>query len=288
MREFIIFTDSGSDLSPETLSSWNVRSESLTFRFTDSEEEFLDGKVDIKKFYDAMRAGRVAKTAAVNTSTFEDAFEKAILEGYDILYIGFSSGLSTTFNSGRLAAASLTKKYPDSKLIAIDSLAASAGLGLLVKLAVDKKASGATIEETAKYIESIKLNLCHWFTVDDLVYLKRGGRISATSAFVGNLIGIKPVLHVDNDGHLTNVAKVRGRKVSVGALADNLGKTIDTSISNLVYISHADCMSDVEYLAEVLKTKYGAEVAHVTNVGSVIGAHAGPGTLALFFLGKER
>lgn len=288
MRDFIIFTDSGSDISPEILTSWNVRSESLTFRFTDSEEEFLDGKVDIKNFYDAMRGGRVAKTAAVNTATFEAEFEKLASEGYDVLYIGFSSGLSTTFNSGRVAALAVSEKHPEAKLIAIDSLAASAGLGLLIKLAVDKKAEGATIEETAKYIESIKLNLCHWFTVDDLVYLKRGGRISAASAFVGNLIGIKPVLHVDNDGHLINVSKVRGRKVAVSTLADNLGKSIDTSISNLVYISHADCMSDVEYLSSILETKYGVKVAHVTNVGSVIGAHAGPGTLALFFLGKER
>ena len=288
MRNYVIYTDSSADISPAILKEWGVSCLSLTFRFNDSEREWSNADMEISEFYNKMRAGGIAKTAAVNSETFRDSFEATLREGNDILYIGFSSGLSTTYNSARIAAESLKEDYPDAKVITVDSLAASAGLGMLVRLAVMKKAEGKSIDEVASYIESIKLKMCHWFTVDDLVYLKRGGRVSPTVAFVGNLLGIKPVLHVDNDGHLVNVTKVRGRRASITALFEKYGELAENPTDSLVYISHGDCRSDAELLAAMIKEKYGVETEIITDVGPVIGAHSGPGTLALFFVGKER
>ncbi len=288
MSEYIIYTDSGCDISPELLAEWGVDYKKLTFRFDGNDTEYADGEIESKKFYYMMRDGAVAKTAAVNVDSFAAEFEKYLSEGKDVLYLGFSSGLSTTFNSGRLAAEQLSEKYPDRKIITVDTLAASAGEGLLVYLAVQKKNEGASIEDVSAYIESIRLNMCHWFTVDDLVYLKRGGRISAASAFFGNALGIKPVLHVDNEGHLTPVAKVRGRKTSIKTMADKYTELALDPANSVIYISHGDCMADVEELARLIKEKHGQSVDIITNVGTVIGAHSGPGTLALFFLGKER
>ena len=288
MSTFIIHTDSACDLKPELLAEWGVPYTSLTFRFDGEKNEFANGDMTAEDFYAKMRAGGVGKTAAVNSETFRKAFLKTLKEEKDILYLGFSSGLSTTYNSARLAAEELRGQFPDRKIITVDTLAASAGQGLLVYLALEKQKSGATIEETAAYIEGIKLNLCHWFTVDDLMYLKRGGRVSPTVAFVGNVLGIKPVLHVDNEGHLVNVSKVRGRKTAVVALAEKYGALANDLAGGTVYISHGDCMKDAEELASILKEKYGATVQIITDVGPVIGSHSGPGTLALFFVGKER
>ncbi|MBQ8302963.1 MAG: DegV family protein [Clostridia bacterium] len=288
MNNYVIFTDSSCDLSRELLEKRGVYCASLTFRFDDSEKEYSNNEMPIKDFYDKMRAGGVAKTAAVNSEIFALEFEKFLKKGLDVLYLGFSSGLSTTFNSARLAAEQLKNDYPERKVLVVDTLAASAGIALLIDLVIEKKNAGATIEEAAAFAESIKLNICHWFTVDDLVYLKRGGRVSPTVAFVGNMLGIKPVLHVDNDGHLVNVSKVRGRKVSVTALADKYGELHDEKAEKKIYISHADCLAEAEELGRIIKEKYGAETGLITNVGTVIGAHAGPGTIALFFVGKER
>ena len=233
-----------------------------------------------------MRDGGVAKTSAVNTQTFKDAFERILADGRDILYIGFSSGLSTTCNSAISAAQMLREAYPERKIITVDSLAASAGLGLLVKLAVEKRAEGAAIEDVASYIEGLRLRLCHWFTVEDLVYLKRGGRVSPTVAFVGNMLGIKPIMHVDDEGHLVNVTKVRGRKPSIAALADRYTELADPSFGR-VFISHGDCLQDAEYLASLIENKHGVKTEIITYVGSVRGAHSGPGTLALFFVSRD-
>ncbi len=287
MRDYIIYTDSACDIKPDILSEWGVLCCSLTFRFNDG-KEYSNNDMPVDAFYAKMREGGVAKTAAVNAETFEIEFEKIIKEGKDVLYIGFSSGLSTTYNSARIAAANLASKYPESKIITVDSLSASAGQGLLVYLANEKKKNGASIEECAQFCEDKKLHICHWFTVDDLVYLKRGGRISPTLAFVGNVLGLKPVLHMDNEGHLVNVSKVRGRKTSIAALGDKLGELSENIEGGVVFISHADCMSDAELLANMLNTKFGVTVKIITDVGTVIGAHSGPGTLALFFVGKER
>ncbi|MBQ8174532.1 MAG: DegV family protein [Clostridia bacterium] len=288
MNEYVIFTDSGSDIKPAMLAEWGVPYRSLTFRFNDAETEYDNDGMEIKTFYDKMRAGGVAKTAAINSETFSVEFDKILSEGKDLLYIGFSSGLSTTYNSARIAAEELRAKHPDRKIIAVDSLAASAGQGLLVYLVLQKKQEGATIEEAAAYAEEIKLNICHWFTVDDLVYLKRGGRVSPTAAFFGNALGIKPVMHVDNEGHLVNVQKVRGRRAALAALAGKYCETAFDPANGTIFISQADCMSDVEVLAAMIKEKTGGTVKVITDVGTVIGAHAGPGTVALFFVGRER
>ena len=288
MSEYIIFTDSACDIKPEILKEWGVESLPLTFRFSDEDHEYIDGEIDTADFYARMRAGGVAKTSAVNAERFIEEFEKILSAGRDILYVGFSSGLSTTFNSGRLAAEQLKEKYPDRKIIAVDSLSASAGFGLLVYLTVQKKNEGATIEEAAAYVEDMRFHLCHWFTVDDLVYLKRGGRISPTLAFVGNALGIKPILHMDDEGHLINMTKVRGRRSSVIALADKYGELALDKEGGTVFICNGDCEKDVDELKSVLKERYGAEVMIVTPTGTVIGAHSGPGTLALFFVGEHR
>lgn len=288
MSNYVIFTDSAADIKPELLNKWGVSFISLTFRFEGDDKEYSNNEISASDFYARMREGGIAKTAAINPETFAKAFEEILSRGNDILYIGFSSGLSTTYNSAKIAMDELKEKYPERKMLAVDTLAASAGQGMLVYLAAEKKNSGADIEETAQYIEDVKLKLCHWFTVDDLVYLKRGGRVSPTVAFVGNLLGIKPVLHVDNEGHLINMFKVRGRKAAIAALAEKLGELALDKKGGTVYISHGDCMNDVKALEEILKKNYGAKVDIVADVGPVIGAHSGPGTLALFFVGKER
>ena len=288
MNEYVIMTDSACDMKPALLAEWGVQFQNLTYRFDGSDQEYIDSDIPANEFYAKMRGGSIAKTAAVNSESFLSMFDGALSQGKDVLYLGFSSGLSTTFNSARIASLEMKERYPDRKIVVIDTLAASAGFGLLVYLAVQKKAAGASLDKVAAYIEELKWKLCLWFTVDDLVYLKRGGRISPTAAFVGNMLGIKPVLHMDNEGHLINMMKVRGRKTAVATLADQYGKLAEDLAGGTVFISHADCMSDVEELSKLLKDRYGADVKIVTDVGPVIGAHAGPGTLALFFIGKEK
>lgn len=287
-KGYVIRTDSSSDIPEQLLSEWGVYSTSLTFRFSDSENEYTNDGMNIKDFYAKMKAGGVAKTAAVNSESFIKDFEPVLRDGYDILYLGFSSGLSTTYNSARIAAEQLKESYPERTIITVDTLCASAGGALLVNMVLAKKNAGATIEEAAAYAEERKLHICHWFTVDDLVYLKRGGRVSPTVAFVGNVLGIKPVMHVDNEGHLVKTGKVRGRKTSVMALADKYGELHEEGDENKVYISHSDCIADAEELAGIIERKYGKKTELITDVGPVIGAHSGPGTLALFFVGKER
>lgn len=288
MRNYVIFTDSACDLSPELLNEWGVRCIPLTFNFNGDNREYSNYDMEPKAFYDKMREGGVAKTSAINTEVFISNFKGALDEGLDIIYVGFSSGLSTTFNCSRMAKDSLTSEYPDSKIEVVDGLSASAGQGLLVRLAVDKKNSGATVEELSAYVKEIVPNICHWFSVDDLVYLKRGGRISAAAAFFGNVIGIKPVLHVDDEGHLVNVMKIRGRKGAIQAMAAKYDEFAENKSDGIVYISHADCLADAESLASMLKEKHGVSVELITDIGPVIGAHAGPGTLALFFVGSKR
>lgn len=288
MSNYVIFTDSGCDIKPATLREWGVDSRGLIFRFNDSDKEYTNDDMPVAEFYQKMRDGGVAKTSAVNVDSFLEAFEAHLGEGRDILYLGFSGGLSTTSNSARVAAGELAEKYPERKVLVVDTLCASAGQGLLVKLAVDKKNSGATIEEAAKFAEDIRPKIAHWFTVDDLVYLKRGGRVSPTVAFVGNTLGIKPILHVDDEGHLTSVTKARGRKKSIAALVDMYGEMVDSSENYPIYISHSDSYDDAKAIADGIEQKFGAKVELITDVGPVIGAHSGPGTLALFFVAKER
>ena len=288
MNSFYIFTDSACDLSPNTLKDWNVTSVALNFRFVGNDTLYSDNDMTSAEFYAQMREGKIAKTSAVNSELFSRAFETALAAGQDVLYVGFSSGLSNTFNAGRIAIENLKEKYPDRKLVAFDTLCASAGEGMMLRFACDKRDAGASLEETVAYLEALKPRLAHWFTVDDLEYLKRGGRVSPAVAFVGNMLGIKPVLHVDNDGHLIKRDTVRGRKKAIAALADKMQELSADVEQFPIYISHADCQADVDYLCKLIADRFGKEVAIVTNVGTVIGAHAGPGTLALFFVAKER
>ena len=288
MSNYIIFTDSACDIKAPTLAEWGVQYMNLSFRFDGEDKEYSNDEMDITEFYERMRAGGIAKTSAINPQAFSAAFEEILKQGKDILYLGFSSGLSTTYNSAKIAADELLEKYPDRKILTVDTLCASAGQGLLVYFAVQKKNSGATIEEVAQFVEDTRLNICHWFSVDDLVYLKRGGRISPALAFVGGLLGIKPVLHVDDEGKLVSVSKVRGRKSALSAIADRFGELAQNKSGGTVYISHGDCLNDVKILEEMLSTRYGVKVDIITDVGTVIGAHSGPGTIALFFIGKNR
>ncbi len=286
MADYILITDSACDILPEKLQEWKVELVRLPYLFTDDGKEMLDNDQPMKEFYDEMRNGRVAKTSGVNEDTFAKAFTSFLEAGKDILYLAFSSGLSVTCENGRKVAAQLQEKFPERKIRVVDSLCASAGQGLFVYLAVKNRDSGMGIDENADAMEADKLHLCHWFTVEDLKYLKRGGRVSAATALLGTALNVKPVLHVDNEGHLIKITQVHGRKKSIRKMAEALGETIleDTPI----FISHGDCLEDAQMLAKILKEEYGRDTDLITGIGSVIGAHSGPGTLALFFRGKQR
>ena len=287
-QAFRIFTDSGCDISPSMLTEWGVQLEALTFRFNDSEKEYTNQDMAPQEFYKKMREGGIAKTAAVNSESFMHAFEDALKQGLDVLYVGFSSGISNTYNAARIAAEELRAKYPERKIFVIDTLTASAGEGLLVWLAVKKMREGATVEEIAAYLEDLIPSVCAWFTVDNLTYLKRGGRVSPTTAIIGNALHIKPVMHVDDAGKLTKVTTAHGRKKSIAAMAAKYKETAKDPAGGHVFISHGDCEDDAKFLAKLLQEQSGVEVELITDVGPVIGAHSGPGTLALFFVGTER
>lgn len=286
MAEYVLITDSACDILPEKLQEWKVELIRLPYLFTDDGKELLDNDQPMKEFYNEMRGGRVAKTSGVNENTFATVFTAFLEEGKDILYLAFSSGLSVTCENGKKVAAQLAEKYPDRTIRVVDSLCASAGQGLFVYLAVQNRDRGMDVNENADAMENDKLHICHWFTVEDLKYLKRGGRVSAATALLGTALNVKPVLHVDNEGHLIKMTQVHGRKKSIRRMAEMLGETIleDTP----VFISHGDCLEDAELLAKILKEEYGRETNLITGIGSVIGAHSGPGTLALFFRGRER
>ena len=287
MNKYVIITDSSSDLTREILSDPEVVYLQLDV-LMDGEPSRANCDVDIKDFYAKLRAKKNATTSAVNIDKFLDTFDKYLSEGYDVLYLGFSSGLSGTFNAGFVAAKELSEKYPERKIFAIDTLAASLGEGLLVYHAVNMKNAGADIDSVRDYIEENKLNLCHWFTVDDLFFLKRGGRINAATAIVGSMLSIKPVLHVDNKGRLISVSKARGRKAALDALFDRMKETAIDPEKQIVFISHGDCLEDAQYLADRIKNELGSPEVKLGYVGPVIGAHSGPGTIALFYLGTER
>ena len=288
MSDYVIITDSSCDLTPELVEKTGVKILALSF--------LLDGKsykndpagsdIPYDVFYSQLRAKKDVKTSAVNQEAFRVLMKTELNAGNDILYIGFSSGLSATYNAGAVVAKELSLEYPDRKVYAVDSLAASLGQGLLVYLAAMKKKAGASIDEVRDYCESIKLNVCHQFTVDDLMFLKRGGRVSAVTAVAGTMLNIKPVLHVDNEGHLINISKARGRKAAIKALFDRMKQTYDASCKD-VFISHGDCLEDAKYLASLIKEEWGVDCV-IGYVGPVIGAHSGPGTLALFYIGNER
>ena len=268
--------------------------ETLGLRFVPLSVEFRgetnDDRNDdsLKEMYDGLRSGQAAKTSAVNPSRWGEVIEPALSAGQDVLVLAFSSGLSTTYQSAVIAAEELGEKYPERTIRVVDTLCASMGQGLLVWYACKKRDEGLSLEELYSWVMENRLHLCHWFTVDDLMYLKRGGRISAATALVGTMLQIKPLLHVDDEGHLISMSKARGRKAAIDALvrkAQELGAGYDNST---MFISHGDCREDAEYLAQQLKEKCGVKEVVISYVGAVIGSHSGPGTLALVFLGSHR
>ncbi len=288
MRDYIIFTDTGCDILPDKLREWGVMNIDLTFRREGEDREYTQAEMPTKQFYDNMRAGAVYRTAAANAETIRAALEPVICGGHDILYVAFGSGLSSTAHTAKLVGEQLSAEYPESKVKVIDSLCASAGHGLLLWFAVEAKRSGASIDEAEEAVMKNLPGLCHWFTVDDLVYLKRGGRVSAAAAFFGGMLNIKPVLHVDDAGHLIPMFKVRGRNASIKALARKFTETCVDPEHCTYFISNGDCIEDAKKLEAVIVAEHGNHAALITDIGPVIGAHSGPGTLALFFVGTQR
>ena len=287
MKDYVILTDSGTDFTKEMAAELEVKLLDLMV-IMEGAEPIPNGDVEPKEFYSYLRSKKNATTSAINSDTFAEAMESIIADGKDVLYLGFSSGLSNTFNAGRIAAEEMSEKYPDSKIYACDTLCASLGEGLLVYLAAKKRLAGAAIDEVRDYVEQTKLHLCHEFTVDDLMFLKRGGRVSAATALVGTALGIKPVMHVDNEGHLIKVGTARGRRASIDALFARLKDRAIDIADQTVFICHGDCIDDANYLSDKLKAELGVKEVYIGYTGVVIGSHSGPGTLAVFYIGTER
>ena len=289
MSEYVITTDNNSDLPEKYLKDHGVGCMYLSYS--------MDGKnythgnfLPEHEFYEAMRNGSMPTTAQVNPENAKALLEPYLKEGKDILHIAFSSGLSGTYNSSRIAAEELMEEYPDRKIIVVDSLSASLGQGLLVWLAQQKKELGQTLEDVADWVEKNKLKMVHLFTVDDLNHLYRGGRVSRTTAIVGSMLNIKPVLHVDNEGKLTAIGKVRGRKKALQELVKLMDEKIGSfgADCDTIFISHGDCEQDAQYVVAKVKEKYNIKNIIINQVGATIGAHSGPGTMALFFVGDVR
>ena len=288
MNDYVLFTDSGCDIAPELLKEWNVELIELLFRREGSVMEMRPSSMPVKDFYDRMRAGEVFKTAAANESTLRQAFVPKLRAGLDVLYVCFSSGLSGTFGTAKLAAEKLMNEFPERRVAVVDTLCASAGEGLLLKYAANAANAGAAMDEVVKELLDKRPHLAHWFTVDDLVYLKRGGRVGSVAAFFGGVLNIKPVLHVDDEGHLIPMQKVRGRINAIKAMVKRYRETAIDPVGGEYFISHGDCMEDAKRLERMLNEEFGHNAALITDIGPVIGAHSGPGTLALFYLSKER
>ena len=290
MSDYVIITDSASDLPQALVDEMGVHVVPLTVNYRGGHfADYPDNReLDPAEFYAGVRSGELPSTSAVSVGQWTDEMTPFLKAGKDILVLAFSSGLSTTYQSAVIAASDLAAEYPERKVLVADTLCASLGQGLLVWYAVQKKNAGEDILSVRDYVENNKLHLCHWFTVDDLIHLKRGGRVSAATALVGTLLGIKPVMHVDNEGHLINVGKARGRKASIQAMVDHMAQTAIAPAGQTIFISHGDCLDDAEYLADLCRQRFGLKDVVINYVGPVIGAHSGPGTLALFFMGTER
>ncbi len=282
-----IITDTCCDYPEQMYNDLSLSAVPLTVNFK-GQTVYQYSERWLKKMFDGLRKGEVATTSAVNPQGWQDVIEPILQGGEDALVLAFSSGLSTTYQSAVIAADELSQQYPDRKIKVVDTLCASLGQGLLVYYACKKRDEGLTLEELAEWCEKRKYNLCHWFTVDDLMYLKRGGRVSAATALVGTMLQIKPVLHIDDAGHLINISKTRGRNASIAALAKKMGELALPGENDTVFICHGDCIEDAKYLEKLVKEQYGVKNVLIYYVGAVIGSHSGPGTLALFFLGEHR
>ena len=287
MKDYVILTDSCCDLTQEQLSDSGITAIDLEI-IIDNGDPVFNKDLDPKEFYQKLRQKGSVSTSAVSMDRFTEFFEGFLKDGVDVLYLGFSSGLSGTYNAAFVASQELSEKYPDRKVYTVDTLCASLGQGLFVYLAAKEKAAGKTIDELYEWAKEQRYHLCHWFTVDDLFFLKRGGRVNAATAVMGTMLSIKPILHVDFKGKLINVSKARGRKAALDTLVANTKATIIAPETQTMFICHGDCIEDAEYVAEKLKSELGVPEVIIGYTGPVIGAHSGPGTLAVFYLGTER
>ena len=290
MADFVIVTDATSDLTPALVEELGVIV--LPMPFTVDGKDYFNypdsREMDPHVFYDLLRAEKQSTTAQLTTAVFIDAFTPFLEEGKDVLYMAFSSALSGTYDSSRMAAEELRGKYPDRKILPVDTKAASMGQALMVYYAAQQKKAGKTIDETASYVEENRLKIAHWFTVDDLNHLKRGGRVSSAAALFGSLLGIKPVLHVDDEGRLIPMSKVRGRENALKALVDRMEETALNPKANMVFISHGDDPAAAARVEQMVKDRLGVPTVITGPIGPVIGSHSGPGTVALFFLASRR
>ena len=287
MSEFIITTDNTSDLPDSYISENDLDILFLSYTI-DGETYERENQLSAAEFYKRMRNGSMPTTAQINPDMAKEKFTKYLKEGKDILHISFSSGLSGSYNSCRIAAEELQEDFPDRRIVVVDSLCASLGEGLLVHKAVCQKKEGKSLAEITEWLEENKLHLCHNFTVDDLNHLYRGGWVSKAAAVFGTMVNIKPVLHVDDEGHLVPVSKVRGRKKSLTTLVDNMEKQVGKFENDTIFISHGDCLTDAEFVARLVRERFGIQSFLINTVGPTIGAHSGPGTVALFFMGNSR
>lgn len=289
MENFKIITDTTADLPKEYITKHNLGMLYLSYHI-EGESYIGEKQLDEDVFYGKMRAGQMPTTSQVNPTDAREVFEECLKENNKILCISFSSGLSGTYNSARVAATEIMEENKEAQIIVVDTLAASLGEGLLVHKAVCMRENGSSLEETAKWLEENKLHLVHAFTVDDLFHLYRGGRVSKTTAILGTMINIKPVLHVDNEGHLINLFTVRGRKKSLHSLVDYMEKHMGSyrDKNDIVFISHGDSLEDAKLVEAEVKERFGIDSFLINYVGPTIGAHSGPGTIALFFMGEER
>ena len=283
---FKIVTDSCCDLSAEMIAELELGIAPLSLELDG--RAYAEGEMTPKALYDHLRAGKLPKTSAVNPDGWTAAIRPALQAGQDVLVLAFSSGLSATYQSAVIAAEELREEFPDRKLIVIDSLCAAVGLGLLVHTAAKLRSQGKTIDEVVEWVEAHKLNVCHWVTVEELMHLKRGGRVSAATAVVGTMLNIKPIIRMDDNGKLESLAKCRGRKAALNYLLDRMGESFDPEIDDTVFIGHGDCPEDAEYLANKVQERFGVKHVYINYIGAVVGAHTGPGVAVLFFYGKKR
>ena len=287
MKEFVITTDSTVDLPKDFLEEKGVTVLALSYILDGVTYQDMDG-LSGKEFFDKIRNGSLPTTSQVNPEEARAVFEEIVKEGKDILHIAFSSGLSGTYNSCRIAGEELMEDYPGARVVVIDSLCASMGEGLLLYKALELKEQGKSLEEIAAWVEENKLHICHNVTVDDLFHLHRGGRVSKATAVLGTMVKIKPIIHMDNEGKLMVIGKERGRKKSIVNLVDRMEKQMGDYDNSVCMITHGDCEDDALYLKSLLEERFGIKQVIIHGIGSVIGSHTGPGVLAVFFMGNER
>ena len=290
MSNYVIITDSSCDLPDRLVRELELEVLPLAFIMDGrTYRNYPDNReMSPEDFYGRQKDGLMATTNAVNVGEASDAMEAVLKQDKDVLVLGFSSGLSTTYNSFKIAADELAEKYPSRRIYTVDTLCASLGQGMFVYQAAKMRQEGKSIEEVRDWAEANKLRQCHWFTVNDLFFLKKGGRVSAATAVVGTMLQIKPVMHVDNEGHLIKADTARGRKASLNALVDKVGELAENPASQVMFISHSDCLADAQYVADEIKKRFGAREIIINSIGPVIGAHTGPGCVALFFTGTHR